>query len=72
MLKNRRKTKNIKKKRKTDNTVWGFRLCFALRNLGSVPEAIKIGVIIDRWRSCKQDEHDENSFIRMMESIVFT
>ena len=49
MLKNKRKTENIKKgrkkcgekkKRKTYNTVLGLRQCFALRNQGNVPDAI--------------------------------
>ena len=49
MLKNKRKTENIKKerkkcrenkKRKTYNTVLGFRQWFALRNQGNVPDAI--------------------------------
>ena len=49
MLKNKRKTENIKeerkkcreiKKRKTYNTVFGFRQRFALRNQGNVPELI--------------------------------
>ena len=48
MLKNRRKTENIKKerkkcrekkKRKTYSTVLGLRQCFALRNQGNVPDA---------------------------------
>ena len=42
MLKNKRKTKNIKKKRKSDNTVLGFRHCFALRNQGNVSDAIAL------------------------------
>ena len=49
MLKNKRKTENIKKerkkcrekkKRKRYNTVLDFRQCFALRNQGNVPELI--------------------------------
>ena len=49
MLKNKRKTENIKKerkkcgekkKRKTYNTVLGLRKCFALRNQRNVPDAI--------------------------------
>ena len=49
MLKNKRKTENIKredrnaerkKKSKTYNTPMGFRQWFALRNQGNVPDAV--------------------------------